>query len=484
MISKRDILKSNIVLGASQVVQMVVTIVRTKMIAIILGSQGMAYNAIYQSLLQMIYNIASCGLMQSGVREISRVYSPDKQTSEFKTVLSVFGKLVLLFAVIGFLSCAILSFPLSFLSFGDSAHVVGFVILGVGVFLYILSHGEMTVLQGVRSHKKLAYSTISGSVFSLIISIPSYYYLGINGVVFSIVLGYGAYWLSYKYFRGKLKFCTYSVGLRQALKEGRPMIELGVILMLGTALVSIFTYLTNITIRTIGNLEDVGLFQGTASLVTQSIAVIFAVLASDFFPRLSALTECRSEKNDLINQQLTIVIPFIAAIVTFILCFPEFLIRLLLSEEFLVTSTMLQLMAVSLIFRGIWMTMSYVILAHGDRKRYLLYDAVLGNGLTYVINIIAYKLGGLSWLGFSYLLSSVFVSMLLFFVASKSYNFRASKSIVKLCVFMLVFLTGIFVLRKEFPIIGLCLGVITVMYCIYRIFSGSGLIQMIKNKIK
>ena len=145
---------------------------------------------------------------------------------------------------------------------------------------------------------------------------------------------------------------------------------------------------------------------------------------------------------------------------------------------------MLQLMAVSLIFRGIWMTMSYVILAHGDRKRYLLYDAVLGNGLTYVINIIAYKLGGLSWLGFSYLLSSVFVSMLLFFVVSKSYNFRASKSIVKLCVFMLVFLTGIFVLRKEFPIIGLCLGVITVMYCIYRIFSGSGLIQMIKNKIK
>ena len=85
MISKRDILKSNIVLGASQVVQMVVTIVRTKMIAIILGSQGMAYNAIYQSLLQMIYNIASCGLMQSGVREISRVYSPDKQTSKFKT---------------------------------------------------------------------------------------------------------------------------------------------------------------------------------------------------------------------------------------------------------------------------------------------------------------------------------------------------------------------------------------------------------------
>ena len=54
---KVGVLKSNMILGGAQIVQMLVTILRAKIIAIVLGSVGMGINAILQSMLLTINNI-------------------------------------------------------------------------------------------------------------------------------------------------------------------------------------------------------------------------------------------------------------------------------------------------------------------------------------------------------------------------------------------------------------------------------------------
>lgn len=485
MASKSDILKSNMVLGASQVVQMLVTIVRSKLIAVFLGSTGMAVNAIFQSLLQMIYNIASCGLMQSGVREFSQASSDDyKRTGVLPFKFAVFKTLIVIAGLVGLAVCVILAWPMSYISFGNTEYIVGFILLGAGLFFYMMMHGEMTVLQGTRSFHRLAKSTICGSLLSLVVCVPCYYYFGVNGIVVSIVLGYLLFWLTYRYHRIRLNIKPISVSVRKAFLEGKDMLALGVILMIGTALVSVFTYLTNISIRAIGNLDDVGFFQGAASLVTQSIAVVFAVLASDFFPRLSAAIDNSEEKNNLINQQLSVVISIIPVIVVVIICFPQFLIRLLLSEEFIVVTPLLQFMAASLVFRGVWIIMSYVILAHGDRKRYLIFDAIIGNGLAYVINIVAYSIGGLQYLGVSYLVSSIAVCVILFTVVSKYYKYRMERHVL-IQVILIILLVGVTVVAMNiWQILGWTCGVITVAYCMYTLFAGSNILASIKNRLK
>jgi hypothetical protein len=198
--------------------------------------------------------------------------------------------------------------------------------------------------------------------------------------------------------------------------------------MIGTFLVSLFSYLTNVAIRYLGNISDVGLYQGAASITTQSISVIIAVLASDFFPRIAALTNNKDELNNAVNLQLSIVLTLIMPIVSLLICFAPFIIRILLTESFLTITPLLQYMSLSLLFRGVWITMSYIILAHGDRKRYLIYDAIIGNGLNFLINILAYSIGGLYWLGFSYIISSICVCVILCVVVCRGCYIKISSS--------------------------------------------------------
>lgn len=485
MVTKIDILKSNIILGVSQVIQMLTTIVRAKLIAIFLGSTGIAFNAIFQSLLLMIYNVASCGLMQSGVREISQASAVGSDSNSLSEKYSVFHKLIVSVALLGSIVCIILAYPISLASFGNSDYVFSFVLLGIGVFFYILTHGEMTVLQGTRSLRRLAISSIIGSVLSVIVGIPCYYYFGVNGIVISIIVGYIVFWLTYRYHRQKIPNLkrVVSISLKDAFRIGKPMLSLGLVLMVGTTMISGFSYLTNISIRAIGTLNDLGLYQGVSAIATQSIVIVVAVLASDFFPRLSVIVDDTAEHNNLINQQLNVVLSVISAIVVIIICLPKLIISVLLTDEFLQTVGLLQLLAMALVFRGVWITMSYVILAHGDRKRYFIYDAFLGNGFNYLINILAYMFGGLFFLGVSSILGSIIISMILMYVVKRHYMFRMDKSTKKIMIIYLTLIALTFCLYQIDIVYSIVPAIITIGYSCYNVFSGVNVIRIIKNKI-
>ena len=435
--AQSNVLKTNLIFGSAQVVQMLTTILRAKLIAVILSSVGMGLNAIFQSVLLTVNNVASCGIMQSGIREMARAGSA-ADGEKTAGVLGVFRKLFQLAGLVGMGLCVLLALPLSHVSFGNSAYALSFAFLGVGVLFYIYMHGEMAVLQGTRRVVPLARAAIGGAVLSLLAGVPCYYFLKERGVVPAIVAGYFVYWLFYRYEVSRQAYPLRRIGMKKALTLGAPIIKLGFVLMIGTFLVSLFTYLTNISIRAIGSLDDVGLYQGAAAIITQSILVVTAVLASDFFPRLSALTERPEEHHRLVNEQLEIVVLVVTPISALVISCSQWIVRLLLSAEFAVIAPMLEAMAFALLFRGLWITMSYVILAHGDRRAYLLYDGLLGNGLNFALNVLAYRFWGLDGIGLSFIAASVAIALLLSAVAARRYGFRLSGRVAGLLLLSVV----------------------------------------------
>ena len=65
-----------------------------------------------------------------------------------------------------------------------------------------------------------------------------------------------------------------------------------------------------------------------------------------------------AEHNVLVNNQLELVVLVVTPIAAVVSCFADWVVRLLLTTEFLVISPMLQAMAFALLFRGVWVTMS------------------------------------------------------------------------------------------------------------------------------
>lgn len=67
----RSILKATSIFGGTQVLSMLVTIIRSKFVAILIGSAGMGLSSMYMSSLTMIITIFGLGIGTSVVRELS-----------------------------------------------------------------------------------------------------------------------------------------------------------------------------------------------------------------------------------------------------------------------------------------------------------------------------------------------------------------------------------------------------------------------------
>jgi O-antigen/teichoic acid export membrane protein len=99
---------------------------------------------------------------------------------------------------------------------------------------------------------------------------------------------------------------------------------------------------------------------------------------------------------------------------------------------------MLKLMSIGLLFRIVWQSLSYVILAKGDRKVYFIYDALVGNGFVFLANLGFYFLFGLDGLGYSFVISSVAVSIVLTFAVYKNYKVHFDSKFIKSFLFSLM----------------------------------------------
>lgn len=441
--SYKNTLKSTVVFGGAQAVQMIITVLRAKIIAIAFGSHGMGINAIFQSTISVISSFSSFGIFQSAVRDISQEYESGNKP-KFNETRLVFKRLVLGSAILGLLFCLIGSFKLSRIAFQNSDYTIHFLILSIGIFFTALSNGETVLLQSTRKLTFLAKSSLLGALISLLLSIPFFYYFGIIGIAISISSSSLILFLTQLFWTRKLKFDkSIKLSLRDTTQASVPIIKLGTILMLGTVILTGFTYLTNVFIGRYGNINDIGYFQGISSITNQSIAIVIAILASDFFPRVSSVYKETELVKKMVNQQAELVSLIIGPISVILIVFAPLIVKLLLSQEFLIMVPFLRLLAMTLLFKGIWLIMSYIILANGDKKAYLIYDSLIGNGFLFLSNILSYKFWGLNGLVISSFFTCLFVAIILTIVVKSKYNVFVDKKFTKVFIIIMaiIFLT-------------------------------------------
>lgn len=483
----KAMVKSTAVFGGAQIIQMLVVILRAKFIAVLLGSEGMGLNAIFQSTITVITSFSCFGIFQSAVRNISQAHeSGDKMHLSF--IYDIFNKLVLIAGSLGLLICVLGSYWLSELSFNNDDYKLYFALLSLSIFFTALSNGKMVLLQGTRNLNYLAKASIIGSIVGLIIGIPMYYFLGTLGVVLSIISSSFALYISQLYYSKKIDLVKINdLKCNQIIEHGSPIVKLGIVLMISTVMITLFTYLTNIYISRFGKIEDVGLFQGVSSITNQSIAIIIAVLASDFFPRLSAIYQDRIKVKTMVNEQLELVSLIIAPIIVVLIVFSKMIITILLSKDFIVVVPMLRWMSLSLLARGVWLTMSYVILANGDKKTYFLYDALIGNGLLFILNIISYSYWGLQGLAISFLVGSILGSCILYAIVKIKYEFNFSIGFIKILAVLLIMVVFAYLIISffegwiEFGLSTIIIG-LTVTFSFVILNKRIGILQMFKAR--
>lgn len=481
-----NILKSTTIFGSTQIFQLIIMLLKSKVSAILLGPLGMGIYTIFQTTVLTISQISSLGIFQSGIKEISAYNNPeDKEKQEIK--IELFSKLSQILSFVALLLMIALSYPLSKFNFGDNRYFISFCLLGFAGIFYILSHKQLTILQATRQTKKIAIYSLLSAVFSLLISFIFYKAFGIKGIVPTIIFSFGAqYFVGYfltKQYRYKSRYF-----IKTIFKKNKSLLSLGIVLMISGLLINVYTLILNAFISNKGRVEDLGLFNAAFSITNGVILVLITVLSSDYYPRLSSFVNNPKETALIVNQQTELMSLITAPLSIFMITFSSFVVKLLLSSEFLVIIPMLKLMSIGLLFRIIWQSMSYIILSRGDKKIYFIFDALIGNGLVFLCNIIFYIIYGLEGLGYSFVISSLIIAVILVIVVKNKYEICFNTKFISTYIVCFGLSLGAYLLSLSYDSILILLPVllISILFSIYIILKRGeiDLKIIIKKKLK
>lgn len=425
----RSILKSSSLFGGVQVLRILINLVRGKFIALILGPEGMGVNSIFNSAFNSVSQFSSLGLNVSFSREMAATKNDAEALGHARYVA---GLLLQATSLLGALICMICAPWLSKLSFGSYDYTWQFLLLGVAVYLSVAGDGRLAMLQGLHEVKRVSKASVAGSLSGLVIGVPLYYFFGTAGIVPAITV-----WTL-------TTFCFYYYGLRKVApyrkrafdkKLHTPLIRkfviFGILMLAAMVIGSLCTYLLNIYIRTTGNLNDVGLYNAANSITMQYTGAVFAAMSMDYFPRLSAVASDNSKMKLVVNRQIEIVALIATPLAILLIGSSPLLIRLLLSDDFLSTVSLMHWLGLAILFKALYFPLGYIAYAKNNRKLFFWLEGIFGNALFISLALLFYHLYGLIGLGYAVAAEHCICIFIYLAVNYRTYRYRPDRNAVK-----------------------------------------------------
>lgn len=488
--SYKSIFKATSIFGGVQVFNIIITLIRVKVIALLIGTVGMGLNGLLLSSLNLIRTFTSLGINESAVRDIAKAHNSD-DSLHIRTTFQVFKRLVWLTAFFAFFLTIVFSPLLSKFSFNSSSYTSSYAWLSITFIFGALTGGVYTLLRGTRQIKYLAQANVFGGIIGLIVAIPIFYFYGIDGVVPAIIVTAFFNYLVSLYFKSKIQFEPIFVSWKDTYNIGKPIIQLGLSLTLVNLLAAIVSFVLNTFISKTGTLSDVGLYSAGNSIVEGYIGMVFTAIATDFFPRLSGVISNENRWKKIANEQAELILIILGIVLILLISSIPILIRVLLSKQFLASQDFITWAAIAIPLKGIVWVMGYIILAKGNNKLFLIVE-VVSNLIVLFLNVIFYHFYGLKGLGVSLIISYLISSIVLILILKKKYQFQFSKNVFKLLLVNVssLGLCQLSIYQLEFPYAQLLEFIIVIIVLSYNLYEFNKrinfktIINSIKNKFK
>src|SRR5690349_19519280 len=127
--SYREILLSTALIGGSNLISMVFSLIRMKTLALLLGPGGVGLMAMFSSIADVAVALAGMGVNQSGVRQIAQAEGTGERQRIAATMLTL-RRTSLVLGLAGGVGLAILAVPAALLTFGSTEYSVAVAVLG------------------------------------------------------------------------------------------------------------------------------------------------------------------------------------------------------------------------------------------------------------------------------------------------------------------------------------------------------------------
>jgi O-antigen/teichoic acid export membrane protein len=485
--SYRQIIKATSLFGGVQIFSIIISIIRSKFVALFLGPNGMGILGLFMSSISLVSNLTNFGLQTSAVRDIADTMG-SKNLKKVAERILILKRLVWLTGLLGSTLTILFSSYLSQFTFGNKDYKSAFIWLSVTLLINQLNVGQIVVFQSLRKLKLYAKSSVFGSFFSLLIIIPIYYYFGERGIVPVIITTSVTTLIFNWFFSRKIYLEKVNVNINKTYKEGRNMMTVGFMISLSSFITVAVSYLVRIYISKSGNIDDVGLYNAGFMIIGTYVGLLFTAMGTDFYPKLSQCANNNRKSKILINHQAEITLLILTPILIIFIFFLKWIIILLYSSEFVDISTMLQWAVLGMFFKGAIWPVGFILLAKKGSFKLFLINELLSNIYILILNILGYKYFGLDGLGISFFISYIFIFIQIYFIAKSKFDFNYTRDFMKIFYFqftlaLISFISINFITKAYIYIVGVVLTIISLFYT-YKELDKRIVIKEFINKLR
>jgi PST family polysaccharide transporter len=422
--SYTQILKSTMLIGGSTIVTVVFAVIRNKATAVLLGPEGVGLMGLYNAIADIAQALAGLGVQASGVRQIAEAAGTG-DSDRIARSATVLRRLSTVLGLAGALLLVMLALPIADFTFGDHQHAGGVALLSLAVFFRVISAGQTALIQGMRGIGDLARINVSSAFLGTVIGIPLIYFFGAQGIVPSLVAAAAVLILASSWYSRRLQARAPAMSARELGWETKALLKLGFVFMVSGLLTFGTAYAIRIIVLGQGGVVAAGLYQAAWALGGLYSSFILQAMGTDFYPRLTAVSNDNAECNRLVNEQAEISMLLAGPGLLATLTLAPFVMRLFYSSEFYPAVDILRWICLGMMLRVVAWPMGFIVLAKGAQTIFFWTEvaaAVVHVGLVWLlVAALGWSSAGAAFFGLY-----VWHSILIYVIARRLTGFRWS----------------------------------------------------------
>jgi PST family polysaccharide transporter len=440
--SYRRILKSSSIVGGASVINILIGLVRTKVLAVLLGPTGIGLVSLYSGVLATATALASMGIGTVGTRQIAEAIGKEDARALAVARRAMFWGALLLAGVGGAVTWSLREL-LAVHVLGSATHagIVGW--LALGVALSVAGASQAALIQGMRRMGDIARLSVFGAVLHTVFGLGLLWHWGTAGLVAYVLVGPLSSFLLGHWFVSRLpKAASGSISVQDMTHQWQMLVRLGIPFM-GAGLVNT---LVQLWIRVeVGNTlgaESLGHFQAAWTISMQYIGFVLAAMGADYYPRLTSVIHDHRAAAQLVNEQTEIALLLSAPVFIAMIGLTPWVIELLYSKEFLPAVEVLRWQILGDVLKVASWPLGFVMLAGGAGKLFFFSETIVLLLMGALIAGFSTTIG-LEITGISFLACYAVYLPLVYALARRSIKFRWQENIKKLL--LAIFLVCIFI---------------------------------------
>jgi PST family polysaccharide transporter len=366
--------------------------VRTKLIAVLLGPSGVGLVSVYTAITDMMSTFAGFGIGSSGVRQVAEAHATGNP-AQLVLTMRVVRQLCWATGLLGWLVMLLLARPLSNWVFGSAEHTWALRILGCTLLLGSVSAGQKALLQGLRRIGDLARFSVWSVLWGTVAAVAVYSSYGAEGIVAVLVVTAAINLVTSWWYARKAAVSGGHLEMAERWRQMRTLVGLGTAFMWSTLLVSVVALVTrSLVVRQLG-LEAGGIYQAAWGISGMFAGFILTAMSADFYPRLSSVAQSHPQMNQLVNEQTEVGILLALPGIVATLNFAPALLHVFYSTKFLAAADLLPWFALGIFGRVLSWPSAFIVLAKGAACTF----ALMETGVA--VAQMVFVLLGLHWFG-------------------------------------------------------------------------------------